>query len=1848
MKAHNNNNSPRRKLACCRPLSCLLSLALILQPAYAQVALDRGAPKSQQPTLSTAGNGVPLVNIQTPSAAGVSRNTYSQFDVGTRGLILNNARSSAQTQLGGWIAPNPWLASGSARVILNEVHSSNPSALHGFVEVGGARAQVVIANPAGITCDGCGFLNSSRATLTTGLPSMVAGSLTGYTVERGRVLIEGAGLDSSRSDATDIFAQSVSLNAGVWANDLSVIAGVNRVSVDGVRIEPIAANAAAAPVLIDVARLGGMYANRIHLVATDAGVGVNSVGATGARPGEAVVGPDGRLGSIVNRGTLDAKQISVSAPQLDNLGSGRLFGDAVAIDASVLNNVAENATAPVIATRKQLDVSAQSVRNRDHALLLSAGDLSLHADTLTNASATIQALGSITIAARRIDNADLHFASTVAEQSRTGVVEYQPAGSPNRYRPDQVSTFLDEVQILVTPNEPPTDNWNRYDYTRVVSQTLATTADPGQISAGGDLRISADTLRNDKSRILAGGALVAKVGTLTNFDALGERTTRDVGTVTDFFRIHRPGTDDQGASVTAYRPAPAVQTITVRAAQFKGRSAGAGTRLPDSALFALAPAPGAHYLMETDPRFASYRTWLSSDYQLKQLQLDPASTTKRLGDGFYEQTLVREQVASLTGRRYLAGFDSDEAQYRALLDNGASMARRWSLRPGIALSAAQIAQLTTDVVWLVDTPIKHADGRIEHVLVPQLYAKPQSGDLDGSGALLSGASAHIDISSSGLIQGNVAGRTLLALNANGVELLGRMSAAQTTLNARTDLNIVGGSVQGEERLSVSAGRDLNVVSTTHASTSESGARVNLDRIAGLYLTGKSGNLSVRAGRDMNLTGAQISANSAQIAAGSDLTLATVRESSRNQLTWDAANKRSDTSGNEVGTKIAVTEAARLQAGHDLSTRAANITSEQGAVNVSAGSNVTLDGGQSQKSLDEAHRVQGSNGLLSSKTTTTRDTLAEARTQGTLISANSATVQAGGVLAITGSSVVSTQGTTLRAGDNVSIRSGIDKRSETHFRQEQTTGVFSGGNIGFTAGSQDLTSASGSAQTSAAAATVGSTAGNVSIRAGQTYQQVGSTLSANAGDVNVAARNVAILDAQNVTSATQETRFKQSGLSVSLTSPVIAAIQAGKQMHEAAEQVDDARLKALAGANAALSAKSAYDAVAKDGVAGSIKISISIGASKSESQTSQNASTVAGSIVSSGRDVTITAAGAGKDSNLTVRGSQVQAGNDATLRAGGNIDLQAGQNQFDLNHTDKSSSASVGVGFSLGGASNGLTVDVGVSGSRGKAQGNDVVWTNAHVAAGNVLKLESGDDTTLKGAVASGKQVQTRVGGNLDVESLQDTSVYTSKQESAGVSLSICVPPLCYGASSASASFGKSNVESNYASVNEQSGIRAGDAGFQIDVKRNTNLAGAVIASTAQESADHKNALATGTLTASNIANAASGSADSAGLELSSAMLGQGKYGAAKALMQPLLLGSSHDGKSSGASRAAIDDGVVTIRDLPGQQKLTGRTAERAVAGLDRDTKDANVVATRIDAQALARRAQAEHLIKQETFRHVVVYTDDAYKTLFQTDVKFYRVKCRGSAVECLNDPSKIATEEISRDQAKKEGKVLAVNGIMNDRERAAQLAYQNVPVDKEKNKPNEIVLVHISPADTNIGELLAGGYEVKLAKSLGYSNADREYADVLEARGKEATLSLGHSRGTAVQENAFDILAEKRYVNKELSVVGVGSPKSMEDYTASAARVTTEDYRKNITFQYMTNDPIAVAAGNSGDAIAALREMFRVIATNNSEHSCYGTGATGCATIAAPLPGGPKPVDQQPSRIRTYKGGTLDQSKDSR
>lgn len=323
-----------QKICKIRPLAfslfCALGFVTLSDNAMAETLIiqaDSTAPKNQQPIILQTANGLPQINIQTPNDKGLSHNKYSQFDVAEKGAILNNSRTNTATQQAGMVQGNPYLARGEAKVILNEVNSSKPSVMKGYVEVAGKKAEVIIANPSGLHCDGCGIINADRATLTTGKPQINQGNLEGFVVEKGKVTVAGKGLDNSRVDYTDILAREAKINAGVWSKkETKVITGKNTVkrsnSDNNLQIihtnQPLAGEEKPT-VAIDVGELGGMYAGKIHLIGTEQGVGVRNAGHIGASADTLTIDSQGR---IVNSGTFNAqRQVQLNAQHgIDNQG----------------------------------------------------------------------------------------------------------------------------------------------------------------------------------------------------------------------------------------------------------------------------------------------------------------------------------------------------------------------------------------------------------------------------------------------------------------------------------------------------------------------------------------------------------------------------------------------------------------------------------------------------------------------------------------------------------------------------------------------------------------------------------------------------------------------------------------------------------------------------------------------------------------------------------------------------------------------------------------------------------------------------------------------------------------------------------------------------------------------------------------------------------------------------------------------------------------------------------------------------------------------------------------------------------------------------------------------------------------------------------------------------------------------------------------------------------------------------------------------------------------------------------------------------------------------------------------
>ncbi|HCW1539196.1 TPA: filamentous hemagglutinin N-terminal domain-containing protein [Escherichia coli] len=371
-----------------RLLSYLISTIIAGQPLLPAV----GAVITPQngAGMDKAANGVPVVNIATPNGAGISHNRFTDYNVGKEGLILNNATGKLNpTQLGGLIQNNPNLkAGGEAKGIINEVTGGNRSLLQGYTEVAGKAANVMVANPYGITCDGCGFINTPHATLTTGKPVMNAdGSLQALEVTEGSITINGAGLGGTRSDAVSIIARATEVNAALHAKDLTVTAGANRITADG-RVSALKGEGDVPKVAVDTGALGGMYARRIHLTSTESGVGVN-LGNLYAREGDIILNSAGKL---VLKNSLAGGNTTVTGTNVSLSGDNKAGGNL-----SVTGTTGLTLNQSRLVTDKNLVLSSSGQIVQNGGELTAGQNAMLSAQHLNQTSGTVNAAENVTL-----------------------------------------------------------------------------------------------------------------------------------------------------------------------------------------------------------------------------------------------------------------------------------------------------------------------------------------------------------------------------------------------------------------------------------------------------------------------------------------------------------------------------------------------------------------------------------------------------------------------------------------------------------------------------------------------------------------------------------------------------------------------------------------------------------------------------------------------------------------------------------------------------------------------------------------------------------------------------------------------------------------------------------------------------------------------------------------------------------------------------------------------------------------------------------------------------------------------------------------------------------------------------------------------------------------------------------------------------------------------------------------------------------------------------------------------------------------------------------------------------------
>lgn len=480
-------------------------------PAWAQVAPTPN-PGGQTPGQQVAANGVPVVDIVAPNARGISHNRYSNFNVGPNGLILNNSAQISKTELGGYVAGNDNLQrGGAASLILNEVTSAS-SRLQGYTEIAGAKAQLVIANPNGISCDGCGFLNTARVTLTTGTPNLGSdGALNGFSITGGALSIGSNGLDASNVDRLDLLSRQLSVEGSIWTRELVAAAGAGRVSYDGMLLDVMPGTDGAAPSIgIDVAQLGGMYADRIRLIATEAGVGVVSRGTLAAQSGDLQIDSAGQVslsGTTVARDGMDVR----AAGDLDQRGVlGSQQGD-VRLRGARMNLAGDLVAAGIL--------DAQASGTLSHSGRSSAGAIRLFGSEL-NADGSLHTTGALDLGADGMLRSNgVAYAATAAnlraaQIGLTGTLQSGGAIGLNANAIDALGTLDAATALRVNSSGD------------VRLGGLAQAGQGADVQAGGRLELQGQLIAADAVALDAAGIDIAQRGSVS---AGGDLELRSAG-----------------------------------------------------------------------------------------------------------------------------------------------------------------------------------------------------------------------------------------------------------------------------------------------------------------------------------------------------------------------------------------------------------------------------------------------------------------------------------------------------------------------------------------------------------------------------------------------------------------------------------------------------------------------------------------------------------------------------------------------------------------------------------------------------------------------------------------------------------------------------------------------------------------------------------------------------------------------------------------------------------------------------------------------------------------------------------------------------------------------------------------------------------------------------------------------------------------------------------------------------------------------------------------------------------------------------------------------------------------------
>ena len=993
------------------------------------------------------------------------------------------------------------------------------------------------------------------------------------------------------------------------------------------------------------------------------------------------------------------------------------------------------------------------------------------------------------------------------------------------------------------------------------------------------------------------------------------------------------------------------------------RSIQPNVTLPQNVLYRVNAAPTSKVLIETDPDFTNQKRWLSSDYMFNTLRYAPETTQKRLGDGFYEQRLIREQINRLTGRNFVGNYSDFDSQYRGLMDAGITFAQKFNLRPGIALTPSQVAQLTTDIVWFESQPVSLGNGRIEQVLVPKIYALVKKGDVTGNGALLSGKKVTHkggDFTNSG----TVVGRELVQFDSASIRNTGTLSGRAIVGQVSGDVENLGGTVEADRAILLNIAGNFKHSSTLHTSeVNENGYQrtdTRLGRKGLLHVKGEDGELQVSA-NNIDVTGADIlneGKGRTYVSAKNKMSLGTLEvgfsekmgggNHTRIERVTESLISRVKGKGDVVlSGKDILSAGAELEAKNKFMALAEN--------------DLVLGTATVDSDFEEFHQTKS--GSLAKTTKTRLDKVQSRHHLGTQVSGKDVILSAGHDVKAKGIQAIADDNLHVQAGHDVDIGATTNHFKEVHQQTKKTSGVLASG-AGITLGSKSEkhhVESEGWTQ-SDGRSTLGSLHGNISVQAGNHAHVMGTDMiTPNTNRIDVEAASVKVEAGKDIIHTNERHEYKQSGVSLAVSTPVTDMAQAAYSSAQRSQQVTNPKLKALYAMKAAEEAAMAAQNVGKvaetldalragnmqqNGTTSSPSMKISLGyGSQKQTQSSESQSIRHQKSTLSTGVLNVRAHGEkvvfeGVDANAKLMALSGKQG----------IDIKGVKDEEHQRTENKSSGGSVGVFVGTNGNSYGLGIEGSANVAKGKSTSASERWQNSHLTADKIITNSEEGDLTLDAANLKAKRWEADI-QNLTITSRQDTEKYESKQTSAGTSGSVA-----YGSGvgvSVNGAYSKAKVD--YAQVNEQAGISVGEDGMDANIHNHTQVNAAIIESSAEES---KNRFKTKSISTTDIENKSEIKTESASLGA-----GTGGINPMQAISSTLsLLGNTNESARS-TTKSAISGNIQIETETP--ENLTA---------LSRDTKNANQRVEKQDLQKVQERQEMAKVIGDITNNAISIAT----------------------------------------------------------------------------------------------------------------------------------------------------------------------------------------------------------------------------------------------------------------------------------